>query len=285
MTIYADQAQQFRTHAAVLTQYVFMLLSFLVYFTGYIIQYFKFSYLLNIIQLVQKCLLKLTRIINQQRANNYTDLTIRFMLKFVIVFILTVYSEYNQVDFITEFGTNNVILKVCSTFPSCIFCIAPNVFYAGILLACHYYRQLNYLITEIVKSSNQIAVAENHRQYQMTRFCELSDRLDEISVLHTELSNLTKSWNLLFSIPIFLWVWYKTAFLIVCLFFNYVVIRDLLISKDEQRLESRIGITSYTGLEMVIVALELFLVANGCFNAEFEVMIYRIYFIDLFNVP
>lgn len=279
--IIADQQQQFKTFAANLSQYVYLTTSYMVYFSAYIIQYFKFSNLQSLIPRVQKCLHKITLIItNQQHNSNYTDLTIRFTIKFALVIIITVFCQYSQIDFYTKVGTNNVVLKACTTLPVFIFCILPNVFYAGILLACYYYRQLNNLITEVVKSSIQIGMTEKHRQYHMARFCALSDRLDEISVLHMELSCLTKLWNLLFTFPIFIWICFKSAFVIVSMFMIYIGIRDWLISKDDQRLENQVEFTFYLGMQVLMAALELFLVTNGCFNVEFEVLIlYLILFI------
>lgn len=276
MTIYADQKEQFHSYAANLTQYSLLIFSFMVFFSGYIIQYFKFNYLQDLLSRVQKYVLKIRSINNQQLDSNYTDLTIRFIIKFVIVISITVFCDYSQLEYYTKMGTNNVsIIKACTTLPAFIFCIIPNVFYAGILLACYFYRQLNNLITEVVKSSIPIGGAKKHH---MTRFCELSDRLDEISILHMELSCITKSWNILFSIPIFFWICYKFAFVIASMFFNYVVLRDWLISNDDHRLENRVGNTFYSGLELLMVALELFLVTNGCFNVAFEVMSNFIYY-------
>lgn len=76
--------------------------------------------------------------------------------------------------------------------PILINATIPNLFFGYILFATVYYERINVKIEEIVRLANTSAMQSHDRFGRMRRYCELSDSLDELAVLHMELTLITQ---------------------------------------------------------------------------------------------
>lgn len=72
-----------------------------------------------------------------------------------------------------------------------------NVFYGALRVFNIYFKKLNERLTEIVAEA-KIVHSENHCQ----KYCDISDKIDEISIIHFRLTEATKSVNAIFSVTI-----------------------------------------------------------------------------------
>lgn len=59
---------------------------------------------------------------------------------------------------------------------------------------------------------------------RMQKYCELSDRLDTMTILHYQLCSLWNYFNSIFSLQITFWLTYSVIYIITQLFFDYLLL-------------------------------------------------------------
>lgn len=151
--------------------------------------------------------------------------------------------------------------------PVVINATVPNLFFGAILVATVYFERINAKISDIVRNANALTLQKHKNSGQMHRYCELSDLLDELAVLHTELIRLTQDVCKVCN-------WYMTGYIawltinaIVQKFFVYMLISSVLK-----------GIIAFPATLLVIgllniafVWIELIMFAYLCFTIMQEV--------------
>lgn len=82
--------------------------------------------------------------------------------------------------------------------------MVPNIFYGSLLGVSFYLERINDKIEDIVEQANWASNVDENRYMKEKVFCELSDRLDEITTYHSRLIELMIRLNKLFSFQILL---------------------------------------------------------------------------------
>lgn len=80
----------------------------------------------------------------------------------------------------------------------------PNIFYGSLLAIAFYLKQINDKIDDIVVQAQWISNVNEKKYMKEKRYCDLSDRLDEITAYHSRLIELTIRLNKLCSFQILL---------------------------------------------------------------------------------
>lgn len=98
------------------------------------------------------------------------------------MYLMTIFNGFSVVAY---FGTNYVIS------------IVPNIFIATVLTAFFLFKQINLKVKQIFEAAIALSCTgfKVNQNIRMQRFCELSDRLGKIAVLHLELYKLMNSIN------------------------------------------------------------------------------------------
>lgn len=95
--------------------------------------------------------------------------------------------------------------------------IVPNVFIATVLTMYFLFKQINTKVTQIIKAAMVLCVGDDlKKHFRMQRFCELSDRLDEIAILHLELCDMLKVINAVASVQLTIHITLKFTNLYCC---------------------------------------------------------------------
>lgn len=172
-------------------------------------------------------------------------------LAYCIVFRMYLMSKIDFFATVAYFGTNFVIS------------IVPNLFIGIVLTASFLFRQINLRVKEIFHAAIAISAA-GAKPHLMQRYCELSDRLDEIAILHLELCKLTNAIKAVTSYQVSNYIVLKFMSLLVQLFFAYMYVSVWIHQKEENSRQLHITLL-VTGIQTAILnAVELTLLIQAC---------------------
>lgn len=145
-----------------------------------------------------------------------------------------------------------------------VISIVPNFFFAAVLMAYFLFKQINIKVKRISEAAIILSApgADVTQHFRMQRFCELSDRLDGIAVLHLDLCKLMNAINSVVSFQITSHITLKSMSLLVQLFFVYIYV-NVWIQQDAGR---QFPITLFvTGIQTALLnAFELTLLVQAC---------------------
>lgn len=178
----------------------------------------------------------------------------------------------------------NGILRVIAywVIPNVMIAVVPDLLFAVMQIMCFYFKVINNRMEGIMACVRELTTApidsvtlipaKNH--LRMKRYCELSDRIDEIAVLHLELCSLTKSISRLYSAQMLAWTVYGVTMFIVKLFKEYIVIAAA-IKDEEAALNPHLLLNNL--ISLITTFLGLVFMANICSQVMKEVCIMKLY--------
>lgn len=115
---------------------------------------------------------------------------------------------------------SNLIYVIVSTF--------ENHFYAVVIVLAFQYTFFNRKLAQIMDNANILSRKTNEsiqQRYQtMQSFCNLSDQLDEMSILHNRLCDITNEFNRIYRFQIVLIITWKFYLFIVQTYQEFVVV-------------------------------------------------------------
>lgn len=89
--------------------------------------------------------------------------------------------------------------------PAVIIFSVSNLFYASIFGIKYYFEALNNKIEKILFKIKFIGKRDNYSLYEKTKiYCNLSDQIDEIAILHSELSYISRDFANIYHIQMLL---------------------------------------------------------------------------------
>lgn len=170
--------------------------------------------------------------INMKIGDNHCDFK-KGLTKFLSVIIFMNFAYAYGVALKLQLGgivDSNLVLKgLLFAFPTTIIAVTTDYYCGGMLFFGFYFKQLNRHIKElVVRSKELIDVVENRveRKYQfMLEFCELSDKLDELSILHEELCDVTLRFNELWQKQICAYTLWRSYIFLAQLYMEFIFIR------------------------------------------------------------
>lgn len=145
------------------------------------------------------------KFIDRQKVN-YLSSIFAIIFKIVVVNLTAQYACIDGVSSILTKMTGKknyfaiFMVSVAYTLQSMI----PNIFYGALLAVSFYLKQINEKIDEIVIQAKRMSGADDNKYLKEKVYCELSDRLDEMTTYHSRLIELTIRMNGLCSFQILL---------------------------------------------------------------------------------
>lgn len=292
---------QYNTDAGNLIQSMFTVSCSVMFWMGYIISYWHRN------EIAHHLIPQIIRFYNhiQHRTQFKTawtnvahvDLLFKLYFKNIIIPVIVIAGEMVKLEYYAPEAQGKSVYKFFMVLPFWIFAVLPNLFAYTMLGVTLAYRRINAEIQQLVEEQIQLQQppqfdlkdvnSESTRYGRMKKFCELSDRLDEMSILHMELGRITKQVNRIISTFLFIWCWHRMTYLIAQLFFAYQVACFIL---SEIQLNTRGGsnvANEELNWEMVavcigagmLILIDFYLLANICFQTETEVGL-LFFFID-----
>lgn len=139
---------------------------------------------------------------------DYLSSIVAIILKIGVVNVTAQYACIDGVNTILTHVTGKrdyfaiFMLSVAYTLQSMI----PNIFYGSLLTASFYLKQINGKIDDIVEQAIRAGNVDvdGNKYVKEKVYCELSDRLDEITIYHSRLIELTVRLNKLCSFQLLL---------------------------------------------------------------------------------
>lgn len=188
----------------------------------------------------------------------------------IIIFPLVVESTLILRHLRNEDETKNLFWTLYTLFPLVLANIVPNCFF-GVMVVCRQaIRALNNELEKLQKEANLLQRAEQmnlHKNfYRMQKFCNMADKLDELSIIFALICKQTLSYMKLADIPLMASLVCNLFGVTAGLFQQYYAAADTFIQGDEYDVFD--GLTN--GVFLVISYLEIAmnsLIAGQSINA------------------
>lgn len=192
----------------------------------------QYAYIGEHMILMYRCLELLQTIVtklNIKIRQNHLQWLAQFMFGSLFVnvlrIVMTISNTYHSVDrvytgTIIHLTLSNLIYIIVTTF--------ENHFYAVVIVLAFQYTFFNRKITQIMNIADILSrktFESIQRRYQiMQSFCNLSDQLDEMSILHSRLCDITNEFNRIYRFQIILIITWKFYLFIVQTYQEFVVV-------------------------------------------------------------
>lgn len=163
----------------------------------------------------------------------YYGILIRFAVKIVIVDCAIIFTAVSHSSAPDRWQT-----YFFSIIPNMMIAFIPNLFLVAMQTLCYYFTVINKRMERIMLATKELIdacvndmgkrieinskVTMSH--VSMKRFCELSDQIDEIAILHLEMCRTTRTVSRLWSLQLLTWTAYSVVTFIVKLFKEYIAI-------------------------------------------------------------
>lgn len=219
---------------------VFTLIMATVIVITFVAQQFNHRHIAHIFPQAIRLLAEANKINDQLK---YGPKIIGFAVKCTVIDVAIIISA-------TNYGSSSPEQHRWQTYfyaivPHLMIAIIPNFYLASMNVCCHYFMVINKRMERIMGASEVLIdsfacasgtkpadggggavtmLSEHKVHVRMKRFCELSDEIDNIAILHLELCSVTKSVSRLWSIQLLAWTVYSVITFIVKLFKHYITI-------------------------------------------------------------
>lgn len=191
----------------------------------------------------------------------YVKLLLLYTLKSKVIMIFTAYSIIIRM-YVTSIMSGFAVLSFFAI--NYVISIVPNIFFGIVLIAYYLFKQINIKVKRISEAAITLNTLRPDLtlHFRMQRFCELSDQLDEMALLHLDLCTLMNAINSVTSIQVTSHLTIKFMSLLVQLFFVYIYV-SVWIQQEGGR---QFPITMFvTGIQTAILnAFELTLLVQAC---------------------
>lgn len=154
--------------------------------------------------------------------------------------------------------------------PVLLIATVPNLFFGTILFATVYFERINAKIAEIVRNANLLMMQKYRKFGRMHQYCELSDLLDELAVLHMELTRLTQDVCKLCNLHITGYISWHSMNAIVQKLFIYICISNGLM----ELIVFPTTLIVIWVLTIILIWIDLIMFAHLCFTIICEVVLH-----------
>lgn len=164
--------------------------------------------------------------------------------------------------------------------PVLIIATVPNLFFGAILFATVYFERINAKVVEIVRNANLLTVQKHKCIGRTHRYCGLSDLLDEMAVLHMELTRLTQDVCKLCNSHIMSYLTFLCMNAIVQKFFLYMAVSIGL--RELIAFPTSLVMTGV--LNIIFIWIELIMFAHLCLTITTEVLSNLLLYVSFKNL-
>lgn len=181
--------RQWKSDAANMLMEIFGILNIVSLFTTYISVYLQTKNIKSIIVRTQEIVVKCQRLLTNDTIRSASAVFLYFFKSFILLACFTLLPCLKV--WIASLKISGYILPFV-VIPILINATVPILFFGAILFATVYFERINVKIEEIARMANLLTLQKRNGFGRMRRYCELSDLLDELAVLHMELTRLTQ---------------------------------------------------------------------------------------------
>lgn len=186
----------------------FVFINLIDFIIMYIGQYLKFQQIKELIFKSQNVIKQLNNELDRSEFR-YGKPLLKFTVKTVICMLLLIYCVYQSVKRYTKFEDNWLFFAL-TALPNIIMKLHPDIFYGGQILINFYITQINSKISNVLAKAQNLSetndLSEQKRYQKMIDFCELSDQLDRLCVLHSTFIEVSQRFCRICSFQVTLWV-------------------------------------------------------------------------------
>lgn len=172
----------------------------------------------------------------------YTGLLLWFTFKTLTLLLAESYSIVRHILLLSPESHNCPIPILIWVLYVWIISLLPDVVFGLVLIFRYHFHLLNQITSEILVDAKSMFATESHREVEMSFpkrsphpdgirmqiCCDLSDRLDEVAVLHQELVFLTCLANSAVSVQILIWTVWSVTLFVIKLFLEYFLVAVVL---------------------------------------------------------
>lgn len=151
--------------------------------------------------------------------------------------------------------------------------IFENISYSGTLTVDFIFKLLNQRLLEIIPIGKTDKIKEKTSHRSIETYCQLSDELDKLSMLHSKLSETTESLNSVFSFQLVIWITLHLVQLIIRCFFQYVTIVHLLNNSELESVSSMVKQNLQTFGLLLLTWAEIVMTSYACESLANEVSV------------
>lgn len=263
--ILPSMTRRWNSDAANILMTIFGTINFVSLVTTYVSVYSQTEMIKSIIARSQKIMLKSHRLLTDHQIRTASANLLYLFKSFVLLVCFTTLTCY-KLRIATQ--SMSVLALPFIAIPIMIELAIPNLFFGTILFATIYFERINAKIMEIVRSANQLSLQEHKNFGRMFRYCKLSDLLDELAVLHVELTQLTQDICKVCNFDMTRYIMWLTLNAIVQKFFAFMCISVVL--KGLITFPTKLVIVLI--LNITFIWIELFMFARLCLNVTHEVV-------------
>lgn len=139
-----------------------------------------------------------------------------------------------------------------------------NIFYGGMLVLGIVFQDMNELLLKIVSTTKISELQEKSKYYSIAKSCQLSDKLDELSSLHSKLIQTTEAFNSAFGSQLVIWFSLQLLILIMRCFFQYVSFVQLFLKSEAANFSSLATQNLVNIGTLVLTWMELLMSSYAC---------------------
>lgn len=191
-----------------------------------------------------------------------------FVFKEGIVQLLLTHSFLVKIWILSPQYAHNYLLQLFTILPLQAIAMVPRLYYAAMLTANFYFRQLNAVVRRIVESPPTVDTS-SHFHAQRT-FCEMSDQLDAVADVHLLLSELVQQLGDIVQVQQNAWIGFKVISILVQLFFCYMFVSNS-VTETAFGLPYELLVSGVGG--SALCAVEVMMLAHMCLCTKEEVCI------------
>lgn len=194
----------------------------------YIIQYFKYRDVEILAPRAKRLCMEILKLSDLYKLKYKNELAL-FTCKIFLVNALIIYFGFVHISTVaphlvkaSHFYTFAWIL------PTYMVSIIPDLYFSVFLLFNIGFKQINLRIIDIMIEFRMLNICndglDERKFMRMKRFCDLSDRLDEMAIIHSELVSIVREFNGCFSAQILIWTIYIVMNSLLKAFFEYLTL-------------------------------------------------------------
>lgn len=128
-------------------------------------------------------------------SNDYQKLMWMFILKVNVIGAIAQYAVVSAMSHLFLFltGERHYLSSIVISIAYILQTMIPNLFYGFLLIITFFYKLLNRRVMSLIGDAN--AVMQGFDSMKIQKYCDLSDRIEELMHLHKMLTKLTKFLN------------------------------------------------------------------------------------------
>lgn len=255
--------------AANLLMVIYAMIFVIGFFSLFVDQHYKFK---SIEVLIERCHRLFTL-----RISNYFVIEEFSFVKLLLLYtfkskVMMIYSAYCIMSrmYLSSILHSFAVFAIFGT--NYVTSITPNLFFGCVLTSYFLFKQINTKVKRISQAAIALCAvgAELKKNFRMQRFCELSDRLDELAVLHLELCKLMSSINSVVSYQLNNNISLRFSSLLVQMLFGYIYVSVWTQQKEGSQFPIKLFINSIH--TTIFCVIDLTLLIHACHMMVTEVI-------------